>query len=499
VSTSEPITCSKPHRGLVSRTLGSFLPSRFPPISRRNYRLELAGISLFSLSRAAFDGATIGVIVRIAYDGVVPDQTLNWYVALLSSAPAMANIINFVWAKLSHAQNKVRFLTGLQLGVLALVAMIAAVPDEPIGLTMLTVLIFGAWVCWSGFASVRTTIWRQNYPRHVRARVTGKLGTVQMIVMGTVAAVLGTAMNDGFAGLALRLGMPELAHSLRLETLGISPMDIFRGYVIGAVLVAALGTAFLSRIRVRRQHKLLRDEAGTSTGGAGPSLNPLGMLVVLREDRFFREYMVAQMLLGAGNLMVWPLMPIVLKERFNAGYATGLILNSTLPMIVVPFLIPLWARLLDRVHIVTFRSYHSWVFVAATGLLLVAALMQSMTLLILSVLLKGAGMAGGMLAWQLGHHDFAPPERSSAYMGIHVTLTGVRGIAAPLIGVGLYNLLKHHWPGSESWSFLLCMVLIVGGGISFVRLRMRMNTSTNATRAKGTDGIEPGAGTRGVS
>ncbi len=468
-------------------------------MARRNYRLELAGISLFSLSRAAFDGATIGVIVRIAYDGLVPDQVLNWYVALLSSAPAMANIINFVWAKLSLAQHKVRFLTGLQLGVLGMVAMVAAVPDSAIGLPILTALVFGAWVCWSGFASVRTTIWRQNYPRHVRARVTGKLATVQMLVMGSVAAVLGGAMNDGASSLARWLGADAFAESIKLESLGLVPMDIFRGFVVVSVVVAAVGTAMLSRQRVRRHPKLLRDEAGTTAGGAGPSLNPLGMLVVLREDRLFREYMVAQMFLGAGNLMVWPLMPIVLKERFDAGYDTGLLLNSTLPVVVVPFLIPLWARLLDKVHVVTFRSYHSWVFVAATGLLLAAAVMQSVPLLVASVLLKGAAMAGGMLAWQLGHHDFASPEQSSAYMGIHVTLTGVRGVAAPLVGVGLYNLLKVQAPGYESWSFLLCMLLILAGAIGFVRLRMRMDTAANASRAQGTDGIEPGAPSRGAS
>ncbi len=468
-------------------------------MARRNYRLELAGISLFSLSRAAFDGATIGVIVRIAYDGLLPDQVLNWYVALLSSAPAMANIINFVWAKLSLAQHKVRFLTGLQLGVLAMVAMVAAVPDSAIGLPILTALVFGAWVCWSGFASVRTTIWRQNYPRHVRARVTGKLATVQMLVMGSVAAILGGAMNDGASSLARWLGADAFAESITLSALGLVPMDIFRGFVIFSVVVAAVGTAMLSRQRVRRHPKLLRDEAGTTAGGAGPSLNPLGMLVVLREDRLFREYMVAQMFLGAGNLMVWPLMPIVLKERFDAGYDTGLLLNSTLPVVVVPFLIPLWARLLDKVHVVTFRSYHSWVFVAATGLLLAAAVLQSVPLLVASVLLKGAAMAGGMLAWQLGHHDFATPERSSAYMGIHVTLTGVRGVAAPLVGVGLYNLLKVYAPGYEAWSFLLCTLLIVFGAIGFVRLRMKMDTDAKSCRAQGTDGIEPGARSRGAS
>ena len=62
-----------------------------------------------------------------------------------------------------------------------------------------------------------------------------------------------------------------------------------------------------------------------------------------------------------------------------------------------------------------------------------------------SLLLLGAGRfilglarGGGSLAWNLGHNDFASQKLLAAYMGAHVTLTGIRGAVAPFVGILLY-------------------------------------------------------------
>jgi hypothetical protein len=53
-----------------------------------------------------------------------------------------------------------------------------------------------------------------------------------------------------------------------------------------------------------------------------------------------------------------------------------------------------------------------------------------------------AAFAGGKLGWNLGHNDFASDDQSTLYMGIHVTLTGVRGLIAPLAGVASTSTLR---------------------------------------------------------
>jgi hypothetical protein len=98
--------------------------------------------------------------------------------------------------------------------------------------------------------------------------------------------------------------------------------------------------------------------------------------------------------------------------------------------------------------------------------------------------------AGGTLAWQLGHNDFAPKERLSAYMGIHVTLTGVRGAVAPFAGMALYLGwdAKGHVPGSTGlgvWLFVLSALLGVVAWRGFARLLQDMKEAGLA------DGVRP--------
>ena len=83
---------------------------------------------------------------------------------------------------------------------------------------------------------------------------------------------------------------------------------------------------------------------------------------------------------------------------------------------------------------------------------------------------------GGTLAWQLGHNDFAPRERLSAYMAVHVTLTGVRGAFAPFLGMALYLGwdAKGYVPGSSglgAWLFLVSALLGVVAWRGFDLLR----------------------------
>ena len=56
----------------------------------------------------------------------------------------------------------------------------------------------------------------------------------------------------------------------------------------------------------------------------------------------------------------------------------------------------------------------------------------------LSRVVLGVARGGGMLAWQLGHNDFADRDRVGLYMGVHASLTGLRGALAPFLGMLLY-------------------------------------------------------------
>ena len=74
--------------------------------------------------------------------------------------------------------------------------------------------------------------------------------------------------------------------------------------------------------------------------------------------------------LGFGNLMTPTVLVIALSSRFDLGdhaYKTSVLITTTLPYLLMPLIIPVWASLLDRAHVVFFRAIHGWVFVVAAS------------------------------------------------------------------------------------------------------------------------------------
>ena len=424
-------------------------------MSRHNYRNELTASFFLPWMLAGVEGGVMGVVVKNSFDGVVTDRTLNLAVATIAAAPALANIVSFVWARLSHGRDKIKYLCALQFSIAMLVAMLALVPRVPLGLHLLILLVVAARVCFAGVVTLRSTVWAANYPESSRARVTGRLTTIQV---GLVA----------FSGLTIGLAMQWEDWYFRVLT----PVFALAGIV---------GVLRYAKTRVRNHRRLLLAERSMEESET-PSFNPISLWRVLTRDKLFGTFMWLQMVLGIGNLMINPVLIVMLKDRFHISYE-GIIITHTLPLIMMPLCIPLWARLMDRMHIVWFRAIHSWTFVLGAGAYLAAGLLLSTELLYLGAVFRGLAFGGGALAWSLGHLDFAPPGRESQYMSVHVTLTGLRGLIAPILGIEVYMLLEWFGPGLGAWTFGLATVLIVIGAIGFMFLG-RFMSRKNGTLAK---------------
>ena len=429
----------------LQHAIRSFHPDSIPRMSRRNYALELRAALFLPFLLVVVDSTVVGVIVKNAYEGVVPNQTLNYAVAILSASTAAANIISFLWVKLSNGLDKVRFINALQVAMIVLVVAIGFAPRTVAGLWSVVVAVVLGRVCWSGFITIRSTIWGMNYAPHVRARVTGKLATVQVTMVAILGMILGKAMN-------------------------LFPSADRWFYPVGGAL-ALVGVWAWAGMRVRGHAALLTAEK-SRTGAEAPTFNPIGVYRLLRGDPLYARFMGSMFLLGLGNLMIIPITVIVTRDQFQFGYLGGIVVNNSLPLFMMPFMIPLWARLLDRVHVVQFRALHSWSFVAAAFLTALAVQFHSAWLLYFSAALTGMGFGGGVLAWNLGHLDFAPKGMESQYMGVHATLNGVRGILGPFLAVSLYEWLTDLDPGRNLGviSFWLCAVITLLGGLGFVRL-----------------------------
>lgn len=434
-------------RNAARNTVGwwtGFRPSTIPAMERHNYRRELFAGLFLPFALTAFEGAVISVIARLTFDGHVAEGPLEYAAGLLAVIPALANITSFAWVRLAHGADKVRFINALQILVLIIVALMALVPQTALGLWLLTAQVLIARVCWAGIITLRSTVWRQNYPKSRRAQITGRFAAVQVLLIALLGWGLGLAMD--YNDQAFRILYPAAA------VLGI------------------FGVLHWRRVRVRQHGNLINEERRTPPKES-PSFNPLALVAVLVGDRRYAAFMACQFALGMGNITAMAILPLVLADRFTLSYEASLLITSSISLVLMPLVIPLWARLLDGTHIVHFRAIHSWVFVAALLSLAFGAWHGIVWLMFAAAVFRGIAFGGGVLAWTLGHLDFAPPDKASQYMGVHVTLTGVRGLLSWLLGVASYRALETLDPGhGGAWMFILCGALAAIGAIGFLAM-----------------------------
>ena len=422
-----------------------------PPAFRSHYRRELLAWAFLPMMMGAIEGGVVGVLTKRLFEGAVESSLLDWAVATLAAAQGFANISSFMWAGLSHGRHKIKFITALKVAAVLMIGAVAFVPKTPVGLLLLLLCVVGSRVCWSGVVTLRTTIWQANYPRESRANIAGKIATVQALVLASVGIGVGEAMNQN--------------------------EDAFRWVFPLAASFGIIGAWIYSKMSVDGHRQLLKDERASPHLA---SVLPWKTFHLLLEDRPFAKYMSCQFIFGLGNLMLTAPLVIILNKQYEMGYLGSILIVTTVPILFVPLSVPFWSRLLDNMHVLTFRAIHSWFFVLASICFAVSVATGSVVGLWIAASIRGIGFGGGVLAWNLGHQDYAPVEQSGRYMGLHVTLTGIRGLIAPAIGMFLYTYFQNQGEVGGPTVFIVGAVLSSIGGIGFLILSKQRNTAKNS-------------------
>lgn len=420
-------------------------PARMRGVRRRNqYPQELANWALVSVGVGAVEGAVAAALVKARFADAATPWLVDLAVALVAGAPSYANLASFLFAAHQLGRDKIVWTVRWQLLTLAAVMLLSLVPVGAAGLLATVVLVITARVGWVGVITLRAVVWRRNFPDAARARLASRLSALNALLMAGSGALLGWMLGHAPTGIP---------------------------WFFAAVgLIGVIGAWRYQRLRLRGHVTLRRRERQTRDDqDLRPS--PAAFRRVLAADPMYRRFMQSMFLFGSGNLMLPAPLLIVLGERLGLSPFAQVLLVGTLPLLMLPFAIVPWARYYDRVHIIEFRSVHAWSFAAASIAFLIGCAGGWIGWLLLGSLLLGVGYAGGALGWNLGHNDFARPEQAALYMGVHVTLTGMRGLAAPLIGVALYRAMESLWPGHGYWSLILPVILNVTGAWSFLELR----------------------------
>lgn len=415
------------------------------------YRRELLPWALAGGALGLVEGAAAAVLVKKVFAGAAPPEVVNLAVAFVSGSPAFANLTSFLWANLAHGREKIRLLAGLLALFGVVVTVIGVSPRGSTGLAVTVLSVLLARTVWAGVLTVRAAVWSANYPRHILARMTGRIVMVSSLGMAGTAALAGIVLQT----------RPEQSMLLYI-----------------AAGAAALVAAWLSlRVRVRQSFRLLEAERRSELHTEIFSLKVLRE--ILRADPDYRRFMTWMALYGAGNLMINGQLVIIFSDQLHLPAAQQVGLLTIVPLLCVPLFTPMWARLFDAGHVVQYRARQCWVLVAAMSVVIVAVFLANPWLLWGSALLFGVSTAGAHLGWNLGHNDFASLGKVQQYMGVNVTLTGMRGLIAPPVGVVVYTLLERRLPGSGRFALLLPLGMSLAGAIGFNRMQL---TRTGTTR-----------------
>jgi Major Facilitator Superfamily len=432
-------------------------PARPSALAEGIFRREIVPWGLLGLALGLVEGATAAVLVKRHFGGVVPTFAVNLAVALVSGAPAFSNVLSFVWANVAHGRARVQLMVALQAAFALLVGSVSFASRAAGGLLVTVLSVVAARALWAGILTVRAAVWSANYPRNVLARVTGRLVIVNSIAVACSAALVGWA----------------------LEARAVDARWLYGG----GALAGLLGAWLYRAMRVRREFRLLAEEAASGARSEPFSLRMLTQ--ILREDPAYREYMLWMGIFGGGTLMLTAQLVLLFSERLHLSSGTQIGMLAVVPLITQPIFLPWWARLFDGSHIVRYRSRQGWAIVLASAALCAGVFSAWQPLLWLGAVLLGAAQAGANLGWNLGHNDFASVGRAQHYMGVHVTLTGLRGGVAPPIGVLAYMGLEAIHPGAGEFALLLPLAMTLAGALGFNSMRRRAEAQQAPQRAAG--------------
>ena len=417
----------------------SWFNLKLEPLARTSFRWEKLTECAFPITLVLLEGGVVGVIAAKVYQ--VSPLTL----AIISAAPMFANLSSFAWNRVASGRPKVSLACLLQVGILLCVLAVAIAPINDTGAVVLVASMIISRILVAGLVTIRSVIWSLNYARSKRAQATGQLQMIASLVTVIIASAVGPFL-DRYPD-----GMPWL-------------------YAVG-VLAGLIGIAFFRRVTVIGEAEHLQTESEASS----QRRQSVSFVRILRNDRRFAKYQMSMFAAGFGNMLIEAPLIFLITRELSASYATSIALTMVIPFTISLVSLPLWARYLDRVHVAQFRARQSLLWVVALILTMLGAVLGSILWLAISRVVMGIARGGGSLAWQLGHNDFAKPDQLSAYMGIHVTLTGVRGAIAPLLGMLLYSNLGGI-SGDGAWVFALAAFICGLSGLGFNHLYRQMKS-----------------------
>lgn len=190
------------------------------------------------------------------------------------------------------------------------------------------------------------------------------------------------------------------------------------------------------------------------------AIHPLLSLRFAIKDKLFGWMVLAYMLLGIGNGIFIPLRIEYMANKdygINASNLDIALVNFIVPALAIAASISVWGIIFDRLHFIKTRLLMNACFIASIVVFFSA---ETMPWFLVSAVLNGFAVAGGMIVWNLWVTKLAPKSKVDAYMSVHCSSSGLKGIIAPWIGFSVMSACGPDWASAIASGFFILSSLM---------------------------------------
>ncbi|RPI78715.1 MAG: MFS transporter [Desulfobacteraceae bacterium] len=140
------------------------------------------------------------------------------------------------------------------------------------------------------------------------------------------------------------------------------------------------------------------------------------------------------MVYGFAYMVCVPVVPLFLIKNLKLSYFEMAQAMGVYSQIFILLTIPFAGKIYDRINVWKIGSFSYAILIFYPLFFILSYFTQHKTFAFAGLLFYSLGLSGITILWNLGTIHFAQNADSFLYQGFHVSCTGLRGLAGPLLG-----------------------------------------------------------------
>jgi len=368
-------------------------------------------------------------------------HAFDWQVTILVMLWPLSNLFSIWWGKIlehSHSFSRYFIFAGI-FGRLVLILMLWVTNYyQYLGLLIL-LFSFNAF-----FSPAQNSILQNNIGKQNRGYVfgyTASLVTLVSIVFSFIIGKLLDVNENWFRYFFALVGILGLFHSI-----------------------------VIARIKLKKDHVPEKAFLSLQEVVFKPILRTIE---VLKKNKDFAIFQRNFFIYGIAFMILLPAIPKYLVETLGMDYSQTFLAKGILSQVGILILAPVAGRFFDKRNPAFFTAL-SFALLSLYPITLLVSLFHAGTsyvnyIVYLAFLIYSVAMSGIVISWNISSIQFAGEEDVSMYQSVHVTLTGLRGVFAPFLGLFIMKLI-----GVEAVFITAIFLFLFASFLSF-KLYLRMD------------------------